>query len=191
MPMSDSQTVRRGRLFFVIAIITVVLYLVPHVLVPSGLPLPATIALAVGSGVAMAAVLVWLHVRLSKTTSQADPPRARQVGQITLPVSMPSAVELTQAALSSLRMRAIAVSDTDPPIVSGRTRMSWKSWGEHVRVALASNGSGGVVASVSSDPAVSTTIVDYGKNRDNVRAVCSALARTSGSDTTSTEVVHR
>jgi hypothetical protein len=59
--------------------------------------------------------------------------------------------------------------------LEGRTRMSWKSWGEIVRVEVGPVADGTVPVNVSSRPSWRTTLADHGKNLANVRAFRAAM----------------
>lgn len=50
-----------------------------------------------------------------------------------------------------------------------RTRISWSSYGEIIRVSFPSKGNGSV--EVSSRPKFSKTIADFGKNKGNVKII--------------------
>ncbi|MEZ5503449.1 MAG: hypothetical protein R3E50_12660 [Halioglobus sp.] len=57
-----------------------------------------------------------------------------------------------------------------------KTGMTWKSFGEEILVTLDEDGSS-VIARMSSKPSLKTTIVDYGKNIENVHAISSYVEK--------------
>lgn len=60
-------------------------------------------------------------------------------------------------------------------VVHGRTRLSWASWGEIVRIEAGPEAGGVVPVRVESRPILPVTIADRGKNRANVVAIRSAI----------------
>ena len=59
--------------------------------------------------------------------------------------------------------------------IAARSPSSWKSWSEDIRVEIADIGAGRSKIIVSSRPSVKTTLVDYGKNYENVERLCNLL----------------
>lgn len=55
--------------------------------------------------------------------------------------------------------------------VTGRTRISWQSWGERVSVRLRCDGEHVIGFQVGSQPIVPTNIIGHGENRRNVDAL--------------------
>lgn len=62
-----------------------------------------------------------------------------------------------------------------------KTGSTWKSFGEDISISLYSEDSHTVVH-VSSQPKIKTTIADYGKNFENVHAICSHIKSALGED---------
>jgi hypothetical protein len=60
--------------------------------------------------------------------------------------------------------------------VNARSRMSWASFGEVIECRVRP-GDGGSTLEIRSRPAVRSTIVDYGKNRENVERIRTFLAQ--------------
>ncbi len=53
--------------------------------------------------------------------------------------------------------------------------MSWKSWGEEIKITLKANEATDLEYQVSSSPRLKTTIVDYGKNIENINRIESLI----------------
>jgi hypothetical protein len=66
-------------------------------------------------------------------------------------------------------------ADESSRSVELKVGISFKSWGERVRIELAPEGESSTRAKVSSKPSLGTTMVDYGKNQDNVNRVVAWL----------------
>lgn len=58
--------------------------------------------------------------------------------------------------------------------------MSWKSFGELVEVSVKPNGGNKTLIEITSKPSLPTTMVDYGKNQENVEALVGFLRQRIG-----------
>ena len=58
------------------------------------------------------------------------------------------------------------------------SNISWASWGENIRVDFVKLGPTRTQMIVKSGASVSTTLIDYGKNRKNVNKILSAVSTT-------------
>jgi hypothetical protein len=85
----------------------------------------------------------------------------------------PDLSDRIETVLRSLPAEITAV-DVPAGRYAARRGVSWKSWGEDVVVQL-SGDPAHPVATVSSRPRLSTTLIDYGRGRRNVEHVVSAL----------------
>ena len=48
-----------------------------------------------------------------------------------------------------------------------KRRVNWLSWGEHITISFYDPQDGGCRVIVESKPALATTLIDYGQNREN------------------------
>jgi hypothetical protein len=94
---------------------------------------------------------------------------------VAVPLPPDAALERCRAALDQLRVRTVR---TDPAsaMVRGRVPMTWATWGERIecRVHPAEQGSR---VEIRSRPVLRTTLVDFGRNRENVERVSALLAQ--------------
>lgn len=65
------------------------------------------------------------------------------------------------------------------PMVMGTTRLTWKSWGEELRLQVSQHGHGSAVH-ITSKSALPTQIIDFGAHRKNVERVLDGLQRRLG-----------
>lgn len=56
-----------------------------------------------------------------------------------------------------------------------KTNMSWKSWGEEINIMLTSDKDADFEYQISSSPRLKTTLVDYGKNLENINRIESVI----------------
>ncbi len=65
--------------------------------------------------------------------------------------------------------------------IVARAGMTWRTWADVISFEVRKIGSDGIQVEVSSRPAVRTTLVDYGKNLENVEKIAGLLKAHSGS----------
>jgi len=56
-----------------------------------------------------------------------------------------------------------------------KSGMTWKSWGEEIKIILKSENETDFEYQISSSPKLKTTLVDYGKNLENINRIESAI----------------
>jgi uncharacterized protein (DUF1499 family) len=71
--------------------------------------------------------------------------------------------------------------ERDPGVVIARTKISFKSWGEDIRVEVTSEVPQTATVVISSRSVLKTTLIDWGVNRRNVEQLHSELIRRSTS----------
>jgi uncharacterized protein (DUF1499 family) len=67
--------------------------------------------------------------------------------------------------------------ERDPGVVIARTKISFKSWGEDIRVEVRSEVPQSATVVISSRSVLKTTLIDWGVNRRNVEQLHSELIR--------------
>lgn len=72
--------------------------------------------------------------------------------------------------MEALGVRSFDLDDAEAGVLTGHTRWSWKSFGENLGAVVKPRGDACQVT-ITSEPRLATTMVDYGKNRDNIRAL--------------------
>jgi hypothetical protein len=53
--------------------------------------------------------------------------------------------------------------------------LTWRSWGERLVLATHADDSGGTAVTITSEPLFRLTLLDYGRNRDNVERLAGWL----------------
>ena len=82
--------------------------------------------------------------------------------------------KLFQLALSSLaEFDKLEIKNQDPEqgIIEAETGQTWKSWGEQVRIRFEAVSPDQTRVEAASRSAVKTTLIDFGKNRENVQRI--------------------
>lgn len=99
----------------------------------------------------------------------------REQQTLTLPMSLPLVRERVWQELQARYGRRARVQDECHFEV--RTAWSVKSWGERLSVELAEAGGEATMVHLCSQPLCRLTLMDWGKNRDNVDNLLRALAQ--------------
>jgi len=76
-----------------------------------------------------------------------------------------------------LRKCRITQQDKELGVIQARTGTTWKSWGEKIMLTVSSADVDTCKVTISSKPALGTTLVDYGKNVENLRSIVDALSK--------------
>lgn len=145
---------------------------------PAGAAIGRGVFVGVFFGGMMAAVLDIMHTMGLK--SRGFDPDVVGVGvdvreTIEIPLPPEQALARCRDALERTRVTKVRV-DPASATVKGRGRMSWASLGEEVKCRVEPAG-GGSRVEIRSRPVLRTTLVDYGKNRQNVERIRAALAQ--------------
>jgi hypothetical protein len=138
----------------------------------------ATTGAAAGGlfGAVMTLVLAGLQVARARR-SDGTLAGVRESAEFVVPGDVARARAAAEQALWALGASPRTAAVGDDVVLEGRTGMSWKSWGEVVRVEIRPSGHGAVRVQVASRPALGTTLVDYGKALTNVNSVRAAMTR--------------
>tara|TARA_B110000967_G_scaffold192680_1_gene219530 strand:- start:3469 stop:3978 length:510 start_codon:yes stop_codon:yes gene_type:complete len=68
-----------------------------------------------------------------------------------------------------------------------KTGMTWKSWGEKIKIILQTKQGSNFDYQISSSPKLKTTLVDYGKNLENVNRIKNVIKNISPASTSKRE----
>lgn len=131
-------------------------------------------------GIGMALCIGLLH-QISTERLKADYSEnllgVHQVRVITLQQSFEDAFDTCGFALEELKKCRITQQDNKLGVLRARTGMTWKSFGEKIMLTVSPAGKNLCKVTASSEPVIWTTIVDYGKNIENIRSIHDSLRR--------------
>jgi uncharacterized protein (DUF1499 family) len=118
------------------------------------------------------------HWRLKKTgmNPATTDTRVDVQERITLPLPSDQALALCRSAVTQVPRASDVQVDAAAAMVAARVGMSWASFGEHIECRV-TPAEGAAVVSIRSRPVLATTLVDYGKNRENVERIRAYMAR--------------
>lgn len=131
-------------------------------------------------GFLMFVILGFLHTRavskISGVTSR-ESMSTFQDRNIKLHLPFERAFDLCLASLSEIRRSRIQEEDRSCGKIIARSSVNWKTWGDTISFNIAGTGSEETDVMVSSRPTSWSTIVDYGKNLENVEKIVSFLQK--------------
>lgn len=80
-------------------------------------------------------------------------------------------LELCEKSLVNIKKCIIEKSNLDEGTLTAKTGGTWLTWGEFILFQLEFIDDNKWMVNVSSRPIVKTTVIDYGKNRDNIQRI--------------------
>lgn len=132
--------------------------------------------LSISFGLLMSLTLVGFHRYRLRKSGVKDMDEAslavRQEKMIQSPLNLPQAMKALESDQKTRRMKMTEIQDG----IRLKTPVTWKSWGEDVQIIRLSEEDGTFEYQITSRPKVKTTIVDYGKNTENIALIESILA---------------
>lgn len=166
-------------LFLLLLVAIAMPFIVLLLLVASAAPvIPWKMILAGGAGLAI--LLGMAQFVLSRRTARAlgyklgalDVPRASQSAELMVEAD---AERLGAAVKQALQQVNVTHLQVDGRKISGVSKVSWSSWGEHVQVQISPVDERRTLLVISSKPAMPTNFIDHGRNLRNVTQVCRTL----------------
>ncbi len=124
-------------------------------------------------GTLVAYILISLHKALSRkvvTYSFDHDYNILQRRSIELHLNYEDAYSLCLQSLKTISRCRIKSQSPDTGIIKARAGINWKTWGDNIDFRL-TKGNGSIVVEISSSPSASSTLVDFGKNLDNVERI--------------------
>ena len=93
--------------------------------------------------------------------------RPHQTLDVSFNESLDSVFEKCLQSLNKIKAKAV-VSNKEKCLITAKMPMSWKSFGEEIEIKLSKESETKIRATVTSTPSFKTTLLDYGKGRQNV-----------------------
>ncbi|MGC5003955.1 DUF1499 domain-containing protein [Streptomyces sp. DT203] len=133
-------------------------------------------------GLAMATILGTMHIASVRRRGREGPAdfSVKQRQQLRLALPPIKAFERAVQAVTALPA-TVTSSDSESGHIEAKVGMSWRSWGETVTIVVQPQGSSSSSVCIESRPRLRITVVDYGKNRQNVERIVGALTAGGGS----------
>ena len=128
-------------------------------------------------GIAMSLILVSVQkYRLKKNGVQEISDKNFGVSQTAYIKSDLNKSELINKLKTDPVIRKMTMIEIENGILL-QTGMTWKSWGEEIKIILKTDQESDFEYEISSSPKLKTTLIDYGKNLENIDQVKRAIKR--------------
>jgi hypothetical protein len=131
-------------------------------------------------GTLMFIIMGFLHTHAVKkmvTNNSGNALRTHHVRDLDLKSPYDRAYDLCISSLSLFRRCIIQEEDRSLGRIVARTGINWKTWGDLISITIKRTDNGYTYIEISSRPNARTTIVDYGKNLENVEKIVSFLKK--------------
>ncbi len=99
----------------------------------------------------------------------------RQRRELTLPLPPAEAYTLCLRSLETIPNCMLPTQNAAVGRITARTGVSWRSWGDEIAFQLYSEEGTSTRVEITSRPVVRTTLVDFGKNLENVEKIAEFL----------------
>jgi hypothetical protein len=136
----------------------------------------------VAVGLTLAVIVVFLHRRCVQKISGRYPDEKMEVNttrDIELKIPFDQAFDLCIESLDCINRCNIMEKDRHQGKIAAKTGINWKTWGDTISFRLSRLNDDTTRVIVSSRPTARTTLVDFGKNLENVRIIISWLKDSS------------
>jgi hypothetical protein len=125
----------------------------------------------------MALLLGGVHTLISRHKGFRQPVLPTQETTVVIPGSTAHALAVIRRSLNCISAREKTCSGADHPVLIARVPMSGASWGEVMRFSCHPGSDGTTEVRIHSRPLFGPTVVDWGKNLQNVTRVLAAIRR--------------
>ena len=105
----------------------------------------------------------------SKSSNNKSP--VHQIREINLNVPFEKAFNLCVESVAKIKKGKLLKQDKANGIIEAKAGITWKTFGDEIKFKLKKEGEQSTLVEVSSRPWVKTTLVDYGKNLENVNII--------------------
>lgn len=116
---------------------------------------------------AILSLIQWIN--LKRTGQSASIVKVHNTLQLEIAASKQEAFGLCTHALQQVNKCSIEQSNFSLGRLTASAGMNWLTWGDEIELHIEETAHNQCVISLSSRPKVKTTLIDYGKNRDNIK----------------------
>ncbi|WP_226668084.1 hypothetical protein [Metabacillus litoralis] len=122
-------------------------------------------------GLLMALILTIIDRHSKKSIGEDMDNGVHQKNTYELQLSVSEAFQLCKQTVSVLNSAKITYENQEKGLLIFKTGINWRTWGDVVEIALNEINPSSTKISIHSRPRVPTTLVDYGKNAENVQQI--------------------
>ncbi|BAY80742.1 hypothetical protein NIES267_01990 [Calothrix parasitica NIES-267] len=113
--------------------------------------------------------------RLKKKGINTNNTNPRQSRKISVDGTVGEAIAVSEKAILSLNRAVIKEKDLTAGTIKAKTRITWKSFGEVIKISTQSLADGQTLIEIKNSPFIPTNVIDYGKGLENVETIVSYL----------------
>lgn len=126
-------------------------------------------------GIIMAAFSYFSDQKLQKKGIDTSNTSPRQSRKMSVNRTINEVMPICEQAILSLNKAVIKEKDLTTGTIKAKTKMTWKSFGEIVKISAKSLGDGETLIEIKSSPFIPTNVIDYGKGLENVETIVSYI----------------
>lgn len=126
-------------------------------------------------GLIMAAFSYFSDQRLQKKGIDTSNTSPRQSRKISVYGTTSEIMSVCERAILSTNRAAIKQKDLIAGNITAKTKMSWKSFGENIKISTQNLADNKTLIEIKSSPFIPTTMIDYGKGLENVETIVSYI----------------
>ena len=126
----------------------------------------------------MSLILGVKHSRAVKRISSGNPKNdmgVHHIRNIELQIPYDEAFDLCIESLAEIKKSKVKAQDSPGGSINAKAGMNWKTWGDVITFEINKKDENVIQIKISSRPSVRTTLVDYGKNLENVNKIIDYL----------------
>lgn len=126
-------------------------------------------------GFIMAALSYFYDRKLKKKGIDTSNTSPRQSRKISVGCSISEVMPICEQAILSINRAAIKEKDLTTQTIKAKTKITWRSFGEIVKISAKSLGDSETLIEIKSSPFIPTAVIDYGKGLENVETIVSYI----------------
>lgn len=113
--------------------------------------------------------------RLKKKGIDTSNTSPRQTRKISVDCSISEVMPICEKAILSINRAAIKQKDLQNGTLRAKTKISWRTFGEVIKISAKSIGDSETLIEIKSSPFIPTAVIDYGKSLENVETIVSYI----------------
>ncbi|WP_414622239.1 hypothetical protein [Calothrix sp. CCY 0018] len=122
-------------------------------------------------GFIMAVFSYFSDQRLKKKGIDTSNTNPRQSRKVSVDRTISEVIPICEQAILSLNKAVIKQKDLQTGTIKAKTKMSWKSFGEIIKISTQSVGDNETLIEIKTSPFIPTAVMDYGKGLENVEEI--------------------
>ncbi len=124
--------------------------------------------------------LHWVFTKRNKSRSENNSTGVHHIRQFELTEKYSKVFEICIQSLEEIKKSKVITEDRRKGLIEAKTGITWKTFGDKIQFVLTKINEDCTKVEVSSRPAVRATLVDYGKNLENIQIIEASSNRNVG-----------